>query len=98
MVNAEATMLASHSRHFVDHVEARFGDGRARVLLANHSTDRLILVIFRLEQSLVGGSTHLHCLLLFRMLSDYLICFHMPIVIFLDNVMIFCMMCTLRSV
>lgn len=86
VVNAEATVLATHPHHLVDHVEPVLGQLRTLVLLADNLANLLVLAVVYLELGLFLCPTQFTRSFLLQMLLQVFFCLQMPVVIFLHKV------------
>ena len=88
MVDSEAAVLAAHANHFVNHVKSVVRDLRPRILLADYFSDRHVAGLLDVEERLVRGSAHFLRLKLCKVLLDNFVRLHVPIVVFLNDVVV----------
>lgn len=89
MINAKATVLAAHPYHLFDHVEAVFGDFSARILLTDHFSRTLKLVIGFVELCLWSHPPHFAVLFPKEMFLGRSVGLQESVVVFLDNLVLF---------
>ena len=89
MVDAKSSVLAAHSDDLIDHVELVLGDLRSCILLTDHLCNILIPCLLDLEEGLCRGPPMLLRLLPLQVIVHDLVRLHVPVIVFLDDVVVF---------